>query len=51
MVKFLHPKYPQNFKPVYWLNSIFENLNKDKVRKIGSLLMKEGIEVRSGRAT
>ena len=40
---------PKNFKPVYWLNSIFfENLNKDKVRKIGSLLMKEGIEVRSG---
>ena len=39
----------KNFKPVYWLNSIFfENLNKDKVRKIGSLLMKEGIEVRSG---
>ena len=37
----------KNFKPVYWLNSIFfENLNKDKVRKIGSLLMKEGIEVR-----
>ncbi len=39
----------KNAKPVYWLNSIyFENLDKFKVRKIGEMLIKCGIEVRSG---
>ena len=39
----------KNTKPVYWLNSIyFENLDKFKVRKIGEMLIKYGIEIRSG---
>ena len=40
---------PKNFRPVFWLNSVyFENLSKKQVRKIGNLLMKKGIEIRSG---
>tara|TARA_Y100000768_G_scaffold388766_1_gene386968 strand:- start:6253 stop:7395 length:1143 start_codon:yes stop_codon:yes gene_type:complete len=40
---------PKNFKPVFWLNSIyFKDLKKKQVNKIGEYLMKKGIEVRSG---
>ena len=40
---------PKNFKPVFWLNSVyFKDLNKKQVNKIGEYLMKKGIEVRSG---
>ncbi len=36
-------------KPVYWLNAIyFKKLTKNKVKKLGYFLMKNGIEVRSG---
>ena len=42
-------KIPKDFFPVFWLNSIFfKNLDKKKVFFIGKLLMKKGIEVRSG---
>ena len=42
-------KIPKNFKPVFWLNSIyFKNLNKKKVFRVGKNLMDKGIEVRSG---
>lgn len=40
---------PRNFRPVFWLNSIyFKKLNKYQVRNLGKFLMKKGIEVRSG---
>ena len=40
---------PRNFRPVFWLNSIyFKKLNKHQVRNLGKFLMKKGIEVRSG---
>lgn len=45
----LTQKKTKNHKIVYWLNSIyFRNLDKKQVQKIGSELMKLGIEVRSG---
>ena len=42
-------KVPKNFKSVYWLNSIFFPKKSAKlVKKIGHVLEKKGIEVRSG---
>ena len=42
-------KVPKNSKTVYWLNSIFFKKKSIKnVRRIGKLLEKNGIEVRSG---
>jgi len=42
-------KLIKNSKPVFWLNSIlFNNINKNKVRKLGEYLKKNSIEVRSG---
>ena len=46
---FMTQKILKGSKPVFWLNSIyFKNLSKNKVIKLGELLMKKGIEVRSG---
>jgi len=46
---YMTQKILKGSKPVFWLNSIyFKNLNKNKVIKLGELLMKNGIEVRSG---
>ncbi len=42
-------KLIKNSKPVFWLNSVLFNKNsKKEVRKIGEMLKKKGIEVRSG---
>ncbi len=39
----------KNSKPAYWLNAVFfKRLSKDKVRKLGNKLIKNGVEVRSG---
>jgi len=42
-------KIPKQFFAVHWLNSIyFKNISKNRIRKIGLMLEKKGIEVRSG---